>query len=92
VSSEVGRCEVTRLRHRVIIPLTGLTLICQLGVIIDDVWGWANISRKLKIKILPRSNLVTPMSSGDLPMGITAEPSKPTQQPDHPSCVLNVGD
>ena len=60
------QCEVFRLRTMVLIPATLTSFICQLLVIVDDIWGWKNIYRHFRG--LARQNLVSPTSAnnGDL--------------------------
>ena len=50
-------CQVFRLRTLVMIPATLTSFICQLVVIIDDIWGWRRIYTYLRE--LCRPNLVT---------------------------------
>ena len=54
------QCEVFRLRTMVLIPATLTSFICQLLVIVDDIWGWTKIYRRLRS--LARQNLVSPAS------------------------------
>ena len=44
----IAQCEVARLRSIVMIPATVTSFLCQLAVIIDDIWGWGNIFRVLR--------------------------------------------
>ena len=57
-------CEGFRLRTLVMIPATLTSFLCQLLVIIDDIWGWRNIYSR--IRGLCRQNLVTPANLGDI--------------------------
>ena len=59
-------CEVYRLRTIVMIPATLTSFLCQLLVIIDDIFGWKNIYKRLRG--LCRQNLVSPAqpNNGDM--------------------------
>ena len=52
------KCEVFRLRTMVMIPATLTSFICQLLVIIDDIWSWRKIFNRLRG--LCGQNIVTP--------------------------------
>ena len=60
------QCEVFRLRTFVMIPATLSSFICQLLVIIDDIWGWRSICSHLRLRGLRRRNRVTPANDGDM--------------------------
>ena len=57
-------CEVHRIRTIIMIPATLTSLLCQLLVIIDDIWGWRKIYRRLK-GLCSRQNNVSPANDGD---------------------------
>ena len=80
-------CMVFRTRTLVMIPATLTSFICQLLVIIDDIWGWRRIYTYLRG--LCRPNLVTPINNGDIEMAENnqQQPFDPTQ---HPVGVLFV--
>ena len=56
-------CEVHRIRTIIMIPATLTSLLCQLLVIIDDIWGWRKIYGRLRI--MCRLNIVAPAYDGD---------------------------
>lgn len=58
------KCEVFRVRTMVMIPATLTSFLCQLLVIIDDIWGWKNIYNRLQG--LFRQNIVSPANVEDM--------------------------
>ena len=53
------KCEMFRVRTIVMLPATLISFLCQLLVIIDDIFGWKNIYNRLRE--LCRQNLVSPV-------------------------------
>ena len=57
-------CKIFRVRTFVMIPATFTSFLCQLLVIIDDIWGWRNIYRRLRG--MCRQNVVSPDNNGNI--------------------------
>ena len=57
-------CKIFRIRTFVMIPATLTSFLCQLLVIVDDIWGWRNIYRRLKG--MCRQNVVAPDTNGNV--------------------------
>ena len=57
-------CKIFRVRTFVMIPATLTSFLCQLLVIVDDIWGWRKIYRRLKG--MCRQNSVSPDINGNI--------------------------
>ena len=60
----VLKCEVFRIRTMFVIPATVTSFLCQIIVVVDDIWGWKNIYNAMRRFLRP--NIVTPFNNGDI--------------------------
>ena len=60
------KCEAFLIRTMVMIPATVTSFLCQLIVVVDDIWGWKNIYNALRQFLRP--NMVTQINNGDIEM------------------------
>ena len=60
--SSVTKCYVSRNRTLVMIPATATSFLCQIFVVVDDIWGWTNVCEKVRRFFSP--NIVTPIDDG----------------------------
>ena len=67
------------------IPPTVTSFLCQLIVVVDDIWGWKNIYNAVRHFLRP--NVVTQINNGDIEM--IDLPAAPGQELYHPSHGLN---
>ena len=44
----VTRCYVSRNRSLVMLPATATSFLCQIFVVVDDIWGWTNVREKVR--------------------------------------------
>lgn len=51
------RCEVVRTRIMVMMPLTIISFLCQIVVVVDDIWSWRSIYDRVRKFVRP--NIVT---------------------------------
>ena len=65
-TDKVINCEVFRTRTMVMIPATVTSFLCQIIVVVDDIWGWKNIYNAVRLFLRP--NIVTPFNNGDIEM------------------------
>ena len=63
---KVWKCKTFRMRTMVMIPATVTSFLCQLIVVVDDIWGWKNIYNALRQFLRP--NMVTQINNGDIEM------------------------
>ena len=64
------------------IPATVTSFLCQLIVVVDDIWSWKNIYKA--VRHLLRPNIVTPLDHGDMEMvDLTAAPGQELYHPSH---------
>ena len=82
---KVWKCKTFRMRTMVMIPATVTSFLCQLIVVVDDIWGWKNIYNALRQFLRP--NIVTPINSGDIEMVDLSEAQGPELY--HPAHGLN---
>ena len=73
------------MRTMVMIPSTVTSFLCQIIVVVDDIWGWKNIYNAVRRCLRP--NIVTPINIGDIEM--VDLPAAPGQELYHPSHGLN---
>ena len=71
----------------VMIPATVTSFLCQITVVVDDIWGWKNIYRAVRHFLRP--NIVTPINNGDIDMVDLSISAAPGQELYHPSHGLN---
>ena len=64
-SENASDCTMNKMRITITIPATLMSTICQLTVVVDDLWGWRNIiSRMLRgVSNMCKPNAVTPENS-----------------------------
>ena len=67
------------------IPPTVTSFLCQLIVVVDDIWGWKNIYKAMRQFLKP--NIVTQINQGDIEM--VDLPAAPGQQLYNPAHGLN---
>ena len=70
-------CNMLRVRTFVMIPATLTSFLCQLLVIIDDIWGWKKIYGRLRG--LCRQNIVSPENDEDIELQVNQ--IQPNSQP-----------
>ena len=76
------KCKTYRMRTMVMIPATVTSFICQIIVVVDDIWGWKNIYNALRQFLRP--NIVTPINNGDIEMvDLTGVPGQALYHPAH---------
>ena len=64
------------------IPATVTSFLCQITVVVDDIWGWKKIYDSMRT--LFRPNLVTPINNGDIEMvDLSAAPGQELYHPSH---------
>ena len=80
--SDYVKCKVARVRTVVMIPATLTSFLCQLSVIIDDIWGWRNLFKMLRRLFKPNS--VAPSSSLNINIATIETPA-----PDVKCCTLS---
>ena len=81
----VLKCEVFRIRTMFVIPATVTSFLCQIIVVVDDIWGWKKIYNALRHFLRP--NIVTSINNGDIEM--VDLPAAPGQELYHPSHSLD---
>ena len=65
-----------------ILPATVTSLLCQIIVVVDDIWGWKKIYNSMRT--LFRPNMVTPINNGDIEMfDLTGVPGQALYHPAH---------
>ena len=70
------------MRTMVVIPATVTSFLCQITVVVDDIWGWKNIYNALRQFLRP--NIVTPINNGDIEMvDLSAAPGQALYHPSH---------
>ena len=47
-SDDASQCEASKMRVRVTIPATIVSFLCQLVVVVDDLWGWRKLLTLLR--------------------------------------------
>ena len=60
------RCEVVRTRIIVMMPATIISFLCQIVVLVDDIWSWKKIYDRVKRFISP--NIVTQINIAHIEM------------------------
>ena len=79
---KVFKCKTFIMRNMVIIPATMTSFLCQIIVVVDDIWGWKNIYKALRHFLRP--NIVTPINIGDIEMvDLSAAPGQELYHPSH---------
>ena len=79
---KVYKCKVVRMRTMVMIPATVTSFLCQIIVVVDDIWGWKNIYNAVRRFLRP--NMVTPINNGDIEMvDLSAAPGQELYHPAH---------
>ena len=64
------------------IPATMTSFLCQITVVVDDIWGWKNIYKAVRQFLRP--NVVTPINNGDVEMvDLSAAPGQELYHPSH---------
>ena len=58
------------------------SFLCQIIVVVDDIWGWKNIFNAMRRFLRP--NIVTPFNNGDIEMvDLSAAPGQELYHPSH---------
>ena len=66
----------------VIIPATVTSFICQIIVVVDDIWGWKNIHNAVRQFLRP--NIVSTINISDMEMvDLSAAPGQELYNPAH---------
>ena len=68
------------------IPASVTSFLCQIIVVVNDIWGWKDIYKSMRT--LFRPNIVTPINHGDL-LEMVDLPAAPGPQLYNPSHGLN---
>ena len=63
---KVLKCEALKMKTMVIIPATVSSFLCQIIVVVDDIWVWENIYNAMRRFLRP--NMVTPINNGVIEM------------------------
>ena len=74
---KVLKCEALKMKTMVIIPATVSSFLCQIIVVVDDIWGWKHMYNTVRRCLRP--NIVTPINNGDL----SAAPGQELYHPAH---------
>ena len=70
------------MRTVVLMPATVASFLCQIIVVVDDIWGWKNIY--LAVRTFFRPNIVTSINNGDIEMvDLSAAPGQELYHPSH---------
>ena len=72
-------CKMFRVRTFVMIPATLTSFLCQLLVIIDDIWGWKKIYGRLRG--MCRQNIVSPDANEDIELQVIQIQPNTQRQP-----------
>ena len=79
------KCEVVKTRTIVMIPATVISFLCQIVVVVDDIWRWKNIYERIRRAL--SKNMVTQINIVHVEMSdLTAIP---VQGRNNPSQCLN---
>ena len=66
----------------VMIPPTVTSFLCQIIVVVDDIWGWKKIYNAVRQFLRP--SMVTPINNGDIEMvDLSAAPGQELYHPSH---------
>ena len=77
----VTKCYVSRNRTLVMIPATATSFLCQIFVVVDDIWGWTNVCEKVRRFFSP--NIVTPTDNGQQNVSVDLSVSQECYNPIH---------
>ena len=79
---KVFNCKTLMLRTMVMIPATVTSFLCQIIVVVDDIWGWKNIYNAVRLFLRP--NIVTTINNGDIEMvDLSGAPGPQLYHPAH---------
>ena len=79
---KVFKREAFKMKTMVMIPATAISFLCQITVVVDDVWGWKHMYNTVRRCLRPKK--VTPINNGDIKMvDLSAAPGQELYQPAH---------
>ena len=65
------------------IPATATSFLCQVFVVVDDIWGWTNVCEKVRRFFSPNPNTVTPTDNGQQNVSVDLSVSQECYNPTH---------
>ena len=78
--NRVFKCEAVKTRTLVIIPATLISFLCQVVVVVDDIWSWKRIYQRVRRFFRP--NIVTPIHNVEM-LDLTTNHGQNIYNPSH---------